>query len=82
MAAPASKPKNTPKKEIPVGRIFYVGPGPDGLVVDGHTFVRDGDGVDIDDEKLAKALLSRDDFQSSKPTRQEPKVETPKDKES
>ena len=62
-------------------KVFYVGPGPDGLSVQGLQFVRDGDGVDVEDEKLAKSLLAREDFQATKPTRQEPKVETPKDKE-
>lgn len=62
-------------------KVFYVGPGPDGVSVDRYQFVRDGDGVDVEDETLAKSLLKRDDFQSTRPTRQEPKVETSKDKE-
>lgn len=61
-------------------KIFYTGPGPDGLDAGGYTFVRDGEGVDVDDE-LAKSLLEREDFQKSAPSRQSPKVETTKDKE-
>ena len=60
--------------------VFYVGPGPDALEVDRLVFERDGDGVKVEDADLRKALLARDDFQTSKPTRQQPKVETP-DKE-
>ncbi len=63
-------------------KVYYVGPGHDGLSVVGHDFVRDGDGIDVPDE-LAKELLARPtgDFQKSAPSRQEPRVETPKDKE-
>lgn len=55
--------------------LFYVGPGPDALEVDRLVFVRDGDGVKVDDPELAKNLLAREDFQTSKPTRDKPKVE-------
>lgn len=61
--------------------IYYVGPGPDGLEIplpDGTnaTAVRDGDGVTVPAD-IAKSLLAREDFQKNKPTRQQPKVETP-----
>lgn len=55
--------------------VFYVGPGPDALEVDRLVFHRDGDGVKVENPDLRKALLERDDFQSTKPTRDKPKVE-------
>lgn len=68
------------------GPLFYVGPGPDALDVvpgDGtsYRFERDGEGVKVDNPDIYKNLLAREDFQTSKPTRQKPKVETPEGKE-
>lgn len=65
--------------------VYYVGPGPDALDIplpDGTsaTAVRDGDGVSVPAD-TAKSLLEREDFQKNKPTRREPKVETPEGKE-
>jgi len=57
-------------------KVFFTGPGPDAVEIGRSVFVRDGDGVEVDAE-LSKELLKRDDFQSSAPSRKDPKVETP-----
>ena len=64
-----------------MSKVFYVGPGPDSLELTDPesgrplTFERDGDGLTVENKDLAKQLLEREDFQSTKPDRKSPLIE-------